>query len=125
MGQQPRLQMFQNWTAHLSAWLDRHTEAMAATLVAFAAFKIFDDPEAIFQEGWLFCDAGDYQRGLDFLQRAIASGYYPAPTLERWPQFDSLRELPAFQTLLADARAGRQRALAAFREAGGERLLAR
>jgi hypothetical protein len=33
--------------------------------------------------------------------------------------------VPAFQTLLADAEAGRQRALDAFREAGGEVLLGR
>ena len=90
-----------------------------------ASLKIFDDPEAIFQEGWLFCDVGEHQRGLEYLQRAVARGYFAAPTLTRWPQFDALRDVPAFQTLLADAEAGRQRALAAFREAGGELLLAR
>jgi len=38
-------------------------------------------------------------------------------------QFDGLRSEPAFQALLAAAESGRQRALAAFRAAGGERLL--
>jgi hypothetical protein len=32
---------------------------------------------------------------------------------------------PRFQAILAEAEVGRQQALAAFREAGGERLLAR
>jgi len=125
MGQEPRLQLFQNWKAHLDAWLERRIEDMVSTLAAFESLKIFDDPEAIFQEGWLFCDAGDHERGLGFLQKAVARGYFVAPTLAHSPQFDALREVPAFQTLLADAEAGRQRALAAFREAGGERLLAR
>ena len=98
---------------------------MISNLALFAPLKIFDDPEAIFQEGWFFCDAGDYLRGRDYLQQAVARGYFASVTLTKWPQFDALRDDPVFQTLLADAEAGRQRALAAFREAGGERLLAR
>ena len=118
-------QTFKAWTSHLAAWLDRRVDDMLSTLSVFAPLKIFDDPEAIFQEGWLFCDVGEHLRGLDYLQRAVARGYFPAVTLTAWPQFDALRDDPVFQTLLADAEAGRQRARAAFREAGGERLLAR
>ena len=73
----------------------------------------------------MFCDVGEHQRGLEYLQRAVARGYFPATTLTEWPQFHALRSNPAFQALLADAEAGRERARAAFREAGGERLLAR
>ena len=80
---------------------------------------IFDDPEAIFQEGWFFCHVGEHQRGLDYLQRAVARGYFPAVTLTNWPQFDAVRDDPTFQALLAEAEAGRERAKAAFREAGG------
>ncbi len=72
--------------------------------------KIFEDPEAIFQEGWLFCDIGEYRRGLEYMQKAVALGYFPVATLERWPQFDALRDDPAFQQLLADAVAGQARA---------------
>jgi serine/threonine-protein kinase len=118
-------QTFKTWTSHLAAWLDRRVDDMLSTLSVFAPLKIFDDPEAIFQEGWMFCDVGEHARGLDYLRRAVASGYCPAVTLTDWPQFDALRDDPVFQTLLADAEAGRQRARAAFREAGGERLLAR
>jgi hypothetical protein len=46
-----------------------------------------------------------------------------APTLAGRPHFDALRAEPAFRALLDEAEAGRQRALAAFREAGGERLV--
>jgi hypothetical protein len=59
------------------------------------------------------------------MQRAVARGYFPSVTLSERPQFDALRDVPAFQMLLADTEAGRARAHAAFREAGGERLLAR
>jgi TolB-like protein/predicted Ser/Thr protein kinase len=125
MSQRPRIQAFQAWTSHLQAWLDRRIDDMVATVSTLAPLKIFDDPEAIFQEGWMFCDVGEYQRGLDYLQNAIARSYFPALTLERWPQFDPLREVPAFKTLVAEAEAGRQRALSAFRDAGGGVLLAR
>jgi len=125
MGQRSHLQLFQKWMAHLTAWIDRRTDEMVSTLDSFGSLKIFDDPEAIFQEGWMFCDAGDHARGLEYLQRAVASGYFVAPTLTLWPQFDALRDRPAFQALLAEAEAGRDRARTAFRDAGGDRLLAR
>jgi serine/threonine protein kinase/tetratricopeptide (TPR) repeat protein len=120
----PASQTFEAWTAHLAAWLDRRVDDMLSTMSVFAPLKIFDDPEAIFQEGWFFCDVGEHQRGLDYLQRAVARGYFPAVTLTEWPQFDALRDAPAFQALLAAAEAGRERARAAFRDAGGNRLLA-
>jgi TolB-like protein len=125
MKQRPRIHTFQAWTAHLGAWLDRRTDDMISTIFTLMPLKIFDDPEAIFQEGWMFCDVGEHQRGLEYMQRAIARGYFAAPTLTRWPQFDPLRDTPAFRTLVADAEAGRQRARAAFKEAGGDVLLAR
>ena len=77
------IQTFQAWTSHLAAWLDRRVEDMISTLSLFAPLKIFDDPEAIFQEGWLFCDVGEHLRGRDYLQRAVARGYFPSVTLTR------------------------------------------
>ena len=107
------------------AWLDRRPADMLAGVSALSALKIQDDPEAIFQEGWLLCDVGEHEEGLGYLQRAVAKGYFVAPTLSGSRHFDALRSDPAFQALLAEAEAGRQHALAAFREAGGERLLGR
>ncbi len=116
---------FRKWTAHLAAWLDRRVDDIAATLAEMTPLKIFEDPEAIFQEGWFLCDVGQHERGLEFLQRGVAGGYFVAPTLKRWPQFDALRGHPEFEKLLAEAEAGRARALAAFRESGGPLLLGR
>ena len=118
-----RIPLFQTWIEYLFAWLDRRTADMAERMSALSTLKIQDDPEALFQVGWLRCDAGEHEEGLSYLQRAVAKGYFPSPTLSSRPQFDALRRSPAFLVLLKEAEAGRQRALAAFREAGGERLI--
>jgi hypothetical protein len=118
-----RIAAFQTWTDYILDWLDRRPADMLIGVSSLSALKIQDDPEAIFMEGWLFCDVGEYERGLADLRRAVAKGYFAAPTLTGSPHFDGLRDNPDFQALLADAEAGRQRALAAFREAGGDRLL--
>jgi hypothetical protein len=84
---------------------------------------IREDPEAIFQEGWLLCDIGGYERGLYCLQLAVAKGYFAVQTLTERRQFDALRDTQAFRALLEEAEAGRQAALTAFRDAGGDRLI--
>jgi tetratricopeptide (TPR) repeat protein len=118
-----RLPLFLTWIEYLTAWLDRKLAEMAIGASVFSGLKIYDDPEAIFQQGWLMCDVGDHAAGLDWLRRAVAKGYFAAAPLATRPQFDALRSEPAFQAILADAEGGRQRALAAFRDAGGERLI--
>jgi eukaryotic-like serine/threonine-protein kinase len=123
MRQSSRIPTFQSWTDHLLAWLDRRREDMIVGISSLGTLKIWDDPEAMFQEGWLLCDVGEYELGLGYLQRAVAKGYFPTATLARSPQFDALRGTPAFDTLLAESESGRRRALAAFRAAGGELLL--
>jgi serine/threonine protein kinase/tetratricopeptide (TPR) repeat protein len=116
---------FQWWSNYLLAWLDRRPADMASGLSALKQLMIQSDPEAIFLEGWLHCDLGEHAIGLTHLKRAVAKGYFVAPTLSASAQFDALRGDPAFQSLVAQAEQGRARALAAFRDAGGERLLAR
>ena len=120
-----RIPAFEAWTQYLLAWLDRRPADMRIDMSGLSGLKILDDPEAIFQDGWMLCDVGEHDAGVDRLRRAVARGYFVAPTLSSSPQFDAMRSDAIFQTLLADAEAGRQRALAAFREAGGERLLGR
>ncbi len=114
--------LFQTWADYLTAWLDRRPADMPE-LSALSTLKIFDDPEAIFQEGWLLCDVGEHERGLGRLRQAVDKGYFVAPTLANARQFEALRNNPTFKVLLADAEAGRQQALVAFRDAGGDRLL--
>jgi eukaryotic-like serine/threonine-protein kinase len=124
MRQQPsRIPLFLSWIDYLTAWLEYRIDDMRVRMSTLSALKIQDDPEAIFQEGWLLCDVGEHEKGLEFLRRAVTKGYTVAATLSSRRQFDPLRGTPAFQALLAEAEAGRERALTAFRDAGGERLL--
>ena len=90
-----------------------------------AKLQIMSDPEALFQIGTLLCDVGEFEQGLRYIRQSVAKGYFVAPTLERRTQFDAVRDQPHFQAMLATAQEGRTRSLAAFRDAGGERLLGR
>jgi serine/threonine protein kinase/tetratricopeptide (TPR) repeat protein len=125
MTQMSRIQTFHIWTTYLQAWIDRRVPEMLKVRESLSTLKVMNDPEAIFQEGWLLCDVGEFERGIELLHRAVHKGYYVAPVLEGRSQFDRLRDNPAFQSILATAQAGRDTALAAFRDAGGERLLGR
>ena len=120
-----RLPAFEAWSAYLSSWLDRRPDEMAMNISRVNPLRIQEDPEAIFLEGWLLCDAGAPDKGLVDLQRALAKGYFASPTLAHSRHFDPLRSDPAFRAMQAESEAGRARALAAFRDAGGERLLGR
>jgi hypothetical protein len=82
-----------------------------------------DDPEPMFNQGWLLCDVGEYEHGIAVLARAVAKGYSVAPTLTRSRVFDAARDHPVFQRVLAQAEADRDAARRAFHEAEGERLL--
>jgi hypothetical protein len=107
----------------LDAWLDRRPDRIVLDTSVFGGLKIKDDPEAMFNQGWLLCDLGEYQRGIDSLRRAVEMGYSTAPTLTASRQFDAVRQDPAFQSVLAQAEADRDAARRAFLEAGGDRLL--
>jgi hypothetical protein len=120
-----RIATFQFWTTYLMAWLDRRIDDMLSGYDTPAGLKIVEDPEAIFQEGWMLCDAGAHEQGLDRLDRAVAKGYFAADTLANARAFDALRADPRFTGLLARAEAARRRARQAFAAAGGERLLGR
>ena len=96
---------------------------MVVDASVFGGLKIQDDPEAMFNQGWLLCDVGEYKRGIESLQRAVAKGYCPAPTLAGSRHFDGVRHDPAFQRVYAQAAAEQEAARRAFYEAGGDRLL--
>ena len=107
----------------LRGWLDRRPADMLAAVSAVSTLTVHDDPEFVFRVGWLLCDVGDHEQGLQYLQRAITKGYFVVETLSASRSFDSLRSDSRFEAILEEAKAGRLQALAAFREAGGERLL--
>jgi hypothetical protein len=123
--QAARLEVFRIWVDALLHWLDRRPAQMREGVEALSRLGIMDDPEARFRQGWLLCEVGEHERGLDLLRRAVARGYSVAPTLAGSRAFDALRTDPRFLEILAEAEAGREEALRTFRERGGERLLGR
>ncbi|MCA1561722.1 MAG: serine/threonine-protein kinase [Acidobacteria bacterium] len=123
MRRSSRIPLFQSWIEYLFAWLDQRSADMLVLRSNFSRLTIWNDPEAIFLQGWLLCDVGQHEAGLGHLRDAVAKGYFVSSTLSGLRQFYALRTDPAFRALLEQAEAGRQKALAAFREAGGERLI--
>jgi hypothetical protein len=115
--------VFEAWTRYLSAWLDRRPADMVVDSAAYGPLLVYEDPEAIFQDGWLLCDAGDLERGLGRIDHAVKKGYFAAETLSSSRHFDAVRKTPVFQALLATAERGREQALRVFRDAGGDNLL--
>ena len=113
------------WLGFLRAWLERRPADMRAMRAELAGLRIMNDPEAIFTEAWLTCDVGERERGLKLLHQSVSNGYFVVDTLANASAFDALRGESAFQEVMALATAGRDRARAAFREGGGERLLGR
>jgi hypothetical protein len=117
------LPAWKGWLDAITAWVDRRPEGVLAGIQALEGLTIAEDPEGLFQLGWMFSDLGERSEGVRFLRRAVDRGFYAAPTLAASPAFDGLRGDPAFLAVLAEAEAGRGKALAAYREAGGEELL--
>jgi serine/threonine protein kinase/tetratricopeptide (TPR) repeat protein len=121
----PRVRAFQAAIDQLAKWLDRRPLDVRTNIVAYGALTLPDDPEFVFRRGWMLCDLGDHEEGLVQLRNAVAKGYFVAATLAGARQFDPLRRDPRFQSIVAEAEAGRLQALTAFRDGGGERLLGR
>ena len=98
--------LLQTWTGHLMAWLDRRPLDMIFAITDLNHLKIQDDPEALFQEGWLLCDAGEHEKGL---------GLHPAGGRQRLLRGPDSRRQPAIRR-----GAKRSRISGAARTSGGE-----
>ena len=105
------------------AWVEERHDDMRALTTWMKDSREIQDPESYFMEGWMACGAGLHDLGFPSVQRAIEGGYAVATTLATAKQFEALRGDPAFQALQRTAEANQLEALAAFRAAGGERLL--
>jgi serine/threonine protein kinase/tetratricopeptide (TPR) repeat protein len=83
----------------------------------------FHDPE-----GRLFCvrnlvRVGEFDAGLDELQRIVERGFHCDTALRTDPWLDPVRDRPRFQETLARATDGRNKALRAYEQAGGGSFL--
>src|SRR5262249_13805865 len=115
------------WIEMLRPWADRRNHDLLAVFAAMhqmTGLGIVKDPESRFMEGWMLCEVGEHEAGLERVASGVAAGYWAAPTLRHSPHFDALRNTPKFQEILQEAVIRRLQALEAFRAAGGEKLLA-
>ena len=98
----------------------RREEALAGFDGAIA---VHDDPEAFFLWSTALARLDEPAQTLDLLGRVTDGGFVALPSLERDPAWDGLRSTARFPELLARARERRALAEAAYRAAGGDRLL--
>jgi TolB-like protein len=120
-----KIETFRAYSQALLDWLNRDSTALLETVKALGAIRIMEDPEAKFQVGWMLCDVGEDERGLELIEKAVEKHYAAVTALRNATAFDSLRSDPRFQQVLAQAQSDLELGLAAFREHGGERLLGR
>jgi hypothetical protein len=83
----------------------------------------FRDPEGLFYLARHLARLGEAGPALDLLERVVVSGYGCYPTMSRDPWLDSLRNTPAFTTLLRRVETLHQDASAGFERLGGAQLL--
>jgi tetratricopeptide (TPR) repeat protein len=87
------------------------------------ALAAFHDPEASFMYSLILFRSGQAERGLELLESAVHGGFSAATAMADEPSYDTVRGEPRFEALRELVQARRTEALAAYRAAGGERLL--
>ncbi len=81
------------------------------------------DPEGTFRVGLYLARAGDLERAVSLIDRAVNSGYVCYPFFVREPWLDPLRGRPEFGWLLELAKTRYEEMCDAFRRVGGEAVL--
>jgi serine/threonine protein kinase/tetratricopeptide (TPR) repeat protein len=87
------------------------------------ALATFYDPEASYMYALILFRTDQLDRGLDLLEGAVNGGYNVATAMAEEPAFEPVRGEARFEALRERAEGRRAEALAAYRTAGGERLL--
>ena len=108
-------------TRAFRAALEGDRDAFAAPFDADTASS--RDPENHYYMSLVAAYVGDGGRTLAMLERAVAGGWFCHATMAREPWLACVRDTPKFAALVAEAETGHRQAAAAFREAGGDRLL--
>lgn len=97
--------------------------AEAIAITERAITLITRGPEELFQMARHLAYLSERDRALAVLARAVDEGFFCYPALVRDPWLHAVRSNPAFDTILERARERHAKAVQAFVEAGGERIL--
>ena len=81
------------------------------------------DPEGLFYLTLLSAHVGDVEGALALFERVVAGGFYCFPSFARDSWLDGLRAHAEFRRVLSLAEVRHRKAVAAFRDAGGDRVL--
>jgi TolB-like protein len=108
-------------TGWVRPFLDQDLEGVRSAVEK--ALATFYDPEASFMYSIVLFRTGQVERGLELLESAVTGGFNAATALADEPSYDPVRGQPRFEALREQAEERRAEALAAYRAAGGERLL--
>ena len=81
------------------------------------------DPEGLFYLTLLSAHVGDVEGALTLFERVVATGFYCFPGFVRDSWLDRLRGHVRFRRVLSLAESRHREAIAALRDAGGERVL--
>jgi serine/threonine protein kinase/tetratricopeptide (TPR) repeat protein len=114
----PVLRIVTGW---VRPFLDQDPQAVREAVEK--ALATFYDPEASFMYSLILFRTGQVERGLELLESAVGGGFNAATAIAEEPSFDAVRGQPRFEALREQTDARRAEALAAYRAAGGERLL--
>jgi TolB-like protein len=105
----------------LRAMLEGKREESVATIRR--GIPLQRDGEGIYYISRQLAFMGQADDALEGLERSLNSGYFCYPAAARDPWLDGLREVKGFQGWLDRVRVRHEQAAAAFRAAGGPRLL--
>jgi len=83
----------------------------------------FTDPEGLFYLARLSAHAGDVEGAVNLFERVVAGGFCCFPSFARDSWLDGLRAHAEFRRVLSLAEVRHREAVAAFRAAGGDRVL--
>jgi tetratricopeptide (TPR) repeat protein len=108
-------------TGWVRPFIDQDPRALLAAVEKARAS--FYDPEASFMYSLILFRTKQVERGLESLESAVGGGFNAATAMADEPSYDVVRGEPRFEALREQAEARRAEALAAYRSAGGERLL--
>ena len=112
------------WFVLLRALADPDADrAAVAAQVTWPLVQRGFDPEGHHLWALYMAQLGDQAAALAMLTRAVEGGYACFPAMAQDPWLDPLRTDAVFKRLLSASETGHREAAAAFRDAGGDRVL--